>query len=181
MIDSPAKRLAPGMRLPDIQMINQADGVPISLYHRFTMTGHFRLLVFAGNISNHLARQRLLRFGEWLKDSHQLNTGLETIVLHSSKRAEVELMELPEIFRPWTDTDGWDYWRVYADDESYHDGHGLAYQRCGIDRDDGCVVIMRPDGYASLICRIEQTCQISAFFRDLGLTSSTETVRSARL
>lgn len=180
-IDNPTKALAPGMRLPDFQMVNQADGVPTTLYHRFTVNGHFRLLVFAGNISNRPVRERLLNFGQWLDDFHRVNPGIETIILHSSKRAEIELMELPEVFRPWTNTDGWDYWRVYADDESYHDGHGQAYQRCGIDRDDGCVVTMRPDGYSSLICRMDQTSQISAFFRDLCLTSSDETIHSARL
>lgn len=173
--------LAPGMRLPDFQMVNQADGVPTTLYHRFTMNGQFRLLIFAGDISIQPVYHRLLEFGQWLVGFLRMNPGMETITVHSSARANVELMKLPEIFHPWNDADGWDYSSVYADDESYHDGHGQAYKRCGIDRNGGHVVIMRPDGYASLICRMEQTSQISTFFQNLFLGDSTEVSGSARL
>ncbi|KAJ5918140.1 FAD binding domain protein [Penicillium verhagenii] len=179
--DKTTEILAPGMRLPDFQMVNQADGVPTTLYHRLTMNGQFRLLIFAGDISTEPAYQRLLEFGQWLADFLRLNPGMEAIIVHSSKRATIELMELPEVFHPWNDADGWDYSRVYADDESYHDGHGHAYKRCGIDQNGGYVVVMRPDGYTSLICTMEQTSRISMFFADLYLGDSAVTIGSARL
>ncbi|KAH7323768.1 FAD binding domain protein [Rhexocercosporidium sp. MPI-PUGE-AT-0058] len=46
-----ATNLMPGMRLPDFQMVNQSDSVPIFAHHRFTCDAHFRILVFAGDIS----------------------------------------------------------------------------------------------------------------------------------
>lgn len=39
----------------------------------------------------------------------------------------------------------------FTDDESYHEGHGHAYSNYGIDPSVGCVVILRPDQYVSLV------------------------------
>ncbi|KAJ5885550.1 FAD binding domain protein [Penicillium taxi] len=179
--DNPEMALAPGMRLPDFQMVNQADGVPTTLYHRLTMNGHFRLLILAGNLSMEPVYHEFLEFGKWLNGFLRINPEIEAITLHSSKRDSIELMDLPEVFHPWNDADGWDYSRVYADDESYHDGYGQAYKRCGMKQNDKCVVIMRPDGYASLICRMEHTTQISTFFEDLSLGAYEGIIRSTRL
>lgn len=44
---------------------------------------------------------------------------------------DVELMDLHPVFRPWNDEEGWDYWCVYAEDESYHEGQGRIYERLG--------------------------------------------------
>jgi hypothetical protein len=46
---------------------------------------------------------------------------------------------------------------VFVDDESYHDGHGHAYEHYGIDPHVGAVVIVRPDGYVSLLVGLEDT------------------------
>ncbi|KAJ6189896.1 FAD binding domain protein [Penicillium mononematosum] len=176
-----AKALSPGMRLPDFQMVNQADGVPTTLYHRLVMNGRFRILVFAGDISKKHIFQRLLKFGQWLTGFMRMHQSAEAITIHSAKRASIELMNLPEVFHPWDDQDGWDYWRVYTDDESYHDGHGEVYERCGIDRDVGCVVVIRPDGYCSLLCKMDQTNQITDLFDGLHSMDSGRVTRTARL
>lgn len=162
--------LSPGMRLPDFQMVNQADGVPVTIHHRLAMNGQFRTLVFAGDISQEYNFQRLVKFGRWFTTFQQRYVGAEVIVIHSAKRADVELMDLPDVFHPWNEQDGYNYWGVYADDESYHDGCGNVYQRCGIVRDDGCVVVVRPDGYMSLVCGLDQVERIEDFFNNLGRT-----------
>lgn len=35
--------------------------------------------------------------------------------------------------------------KVYADEESYNSGHGHAYKALGIDRQQGALVVVRPD------------------------------------
>jgi len=162
-----AVKLAQGMRLPDFQMVNQSDGVPIRAYHRFSCDGRFRILVFAGNVVQEPSHSRLARLGKWFTTQLPQTSGMEVVTIHSSKRADVELMDLHPVFRPWDDEDGWNYWSVYADDESYHDGHGHVYERCGINRDDGCLVVLRPDGYISLICALEEAGELVRFFDGL--------------
>ncbi|KAI1085421.1 FAD binding domain protein [Whalleya microplaca] len=171
-----ASKLAQGMRLPDFQMVNQSDGVPIRAYHRFTCDGRFRVLIFAGNISKESSLARLAELGKWFKVQLPRTSGIEIVTIHSSKRANVELMNLHPIFWPWDDRDGWNYWTVYADDESYHDGHGHAYERCGISKDDGCLIVLRPDGYISVICQLEEASELVKFFAGLNLKPEPESV-----
>lgn len=38
---------------------------------------------------------------------------------------------------------------LYSDEESWHDGHGNAYQGYGIDPQVGCSILVRPDQYVS--------------------------------
>ncbi|KAK5996177.1 Phenol 2-monooxygenase fsqG [Cladobotryum mycophilum] len=104
----------------------------------------------------------------------QAHSGVELPAIHSARRADIELTDLPDVFHAWSKKEGYNYWGVYADDESYHDGHGQVYQRCGIDRDDGCAVVVRPNGYVSLICELDQADQITDFFNSLGAGSFEE-------
>lgn len=162
-----AANLAQGMRLPDFQMVNQSDACPIRAYHRFTCDGRFRVLVFPGDVSQNPSRIRLAQLGEWFTAHLPQSSAREIVTIHGSKRADVELMDLHPAFRPWDDEYGWNYWTVYADDDSYHDGHGHAYERCGINRDNGGLVVLRPDGYISLICALEGASELVDFFDGL--------------
>ena len=162
-----ATNLAPGKRLPDFQMVNQSDAVPIHAYHRFASDGRFRILVFPGDISQDFAFSRFNRLGEWLTTHLLQNSGLEIITIHGSKRADLELMDLHPAFRPWNDEDGWNYWTVYADDESYHEGHGHVYERCGIGNGEGALVLLRPDGYIGLITSFNEAHEVVDFFDGL--------------
>ncbi|KAH9997467.1 FAD binding domain protein [Xylariaceae sp. FL0662B] len=173
-----ARKLAQGMRLPDFQMVNQSDGVPIRAHHRFTCDGRFRILIFAGNISQEPSSSRLARLGESFTTQLPPTSGTELITIHSSKRADVELMDLYPVFRPWDDQDGWNYWTVYADDESYHDGNGHVYERCGINKDDGCLIVLRPDGYISVICALEEANELVEFFDGLKLKPKPKPVKA---
>jgi phenol 2-monooxygenase len=162
-----AANLAPGKRIPDFQMVNQSDAVPIQAYHRFTNDGRFRLLVFPGDLSRRETFSRYTQLGDWLAANLFPSSELEIITIHSAKRGDVELMDLHPVFRPWNDEEGWDYWCVYADDESYHKGQGRVYERLGISRENGLLVLLRPDGYISLICGFEEVGALVDFFRQL--------------
>lgn len=43
------------------------------------------------------------------------------------------------------DRDDKDYHKIHFDDESYHQGHGHAYDTYGIDPRAGAICIVRPD------------------------------------
>lgn len=52
----------------------------------------------------------------------------------------------------------------FSDDESYHQGHGRAYENFGIDPKVGCLVVVRPDQYVSLISEVSDHAALSSFF-----------------
>ncbi|KAJ5859626.1 hypothetical protein N7534_004903 [Penicillium rubens] len=82
-----AKNLRLGMRLPSFLVVYQCDGVPIHLAKRLGI---------------------------------QVPKGrcpiLELLLIQSSPRSAVNLLDLPELFHPFDHLTGWDYWKAFADD-----------------------------------------------------------------
>ena len=48
----------------------------------------------------------------------------EVLTVHSAKRIDVAIFDFPEVLRPFDEVEGWDYGKIFVDDESYHEGHG---------------------------------------------------------
>ncbi|TGJ81869.1 hypothetical protein E0Z10_g6898 [Xylaria hypoxylon] len=177
-----ATNCTPGMRFPSFQVLAQSDARPWQLHRKMPSDGRFRLVVFSGNISNP-TRQRLVNdLGAWLStdvlsryplmalspgsDPHTSTMKfkpdhypsiIDVLLIHTAKRAEVEILrDLHEVYHPFDPKLGWDYDKVFADEESYHDGNGRAYEGYGVDPDEGALVIVRPDGYVGLVASVEK-------------------------
>ena len=145
-----------GKRMPSFQVLNQADARPWHLGSWLKSTGSFRIIVFAGNLKNQKQKQRVGIFGEQLESPKSFfrrfnpletsaNSLIDLLLVHAAPRRDIELLDLPGIFRPFDQRTGYDYSKVFVDDESYHEGHGQAYKNYGVTADSGCVVIIRPD------------------------------------
>ncbi|KAK0726522.1 FAD binding domain-containing protein [Apiosordaria backusii] len=169
--------VVPGKRLPDFRVVYQADGVPTWMHKRLYATGQFRVVIFAGDISDAASLQRLHDVGKYLGESEFVKhltmpaSGaqplVEVLVVHCAERDTVDFLTLPEVYRPWSEESGYDYWRVFADVESVHDGHGRAYDRLEIDRQVGSTVIVRPDGYIGAVLEVEDVEAVQAYFRQM--------------
>ncbi|KAF4636696.1 hypothetical protein G7Y89_g1386 [Cudoniella acicularis] len=161
-----ATNIKMGMRFPSFQVLNQADARPWQFQEWLKSDGRWRIVVFAGNVSVPTQKKRIDSLGASLSapDSflHRftpkdkpIDSVIEIFTIHSAKRAETELFDFPEIMRPFKKGEGWDYWKVFVDDVSYHEGYGDAYKGCGVDKEKGCSVVVRPDGYVGWIGEIE--------------------------
>jgi len=93
-----------------------------------------------------------------------IDSVIEFLTIHSAPRATTELHDFPEIFHPFSKRDGWDYWKIYVDDQSYHEGHGRAYENYGVDAKKGCLIILRPDQYVSWLGELEDVQDMDRFF-----------------
>ena len=167
--------LTPGMRIPDFQMLNQSDAVPTSLFKVMKYDGRFRVLVFAGDLTQESQMTKLnnLAAGLASKDSFvnvykptaaSVDARIEIITIHATPRNKVELLELPEVLHPWNEELGWDYWKVYADDQDIHGTHGEAYRKCAIDETTGSLVVVRPDGYVGMVTELTDLDSVNAYF-----------------
>ncbi|KAJ6258552.1 hypothetical protein Dda_6596 [Drechslerella dactyloides] len=174
-VPSLASKIPIGMRLASHKVINQSDALPVELQRLLPSDGRFRLVVFPGDISNLDIRTRYDKLGEYLSNPTGVisaytsrtaarDSVIEVLTVHSASRTEIELQELPEAFHPFDKARGWDYRKVYADDESYHEGHGRVYENFGIDGEEGCIVVVRPDGYVATIVRMDDTRSLEAYF-----------------
>ncbi|KAK3956615.1 phenol 2-monooxygenase [Pseudoneurospora amorphoporcata] len=171
--------LVPGKRLPDFQAVYQADGITCWIHRRLQATGSFRVIVFAGDFVTHPhLSTNLQSLGEYLSNSETglgfLTAGgeaapVEVLMVHSADREKVELLGLPEVFRPWSETEGYDYWRVLADAESVHEGHGRVYERLDMDPEKGKTLVVRPDGYIGAVLDIDDLEGLGGYLQTLGM------------
>jgi len=150
-----------GMRFPNHQVLNQASARAYDFQPKLASDGRFRIIVFAGNVVKPSQSARLQAFCKYMTSSPvlapHLHKNIEVLTLHSSKRVDVELLkDFPEVLHPFDARTGWDYDKVYVDDEAYHEGFGDAYGGYGVDRETGCVVVARPDQYVGFIDGVDE-------------------------
>lgn len=166
-----AKNVTLGMRLPSFLVVYQCDGVTIQLAQRLPSDGAWRLLVFPGDLRQPTKIRALTLFAEtFSKRSHlahlqQIQSrkwrypSIESILIQSNPRNTINLLNLPELFHPFDDIMGWDYWRIFADDKDE------AYTGYGIDKEgSGCLVLCRPDQHVAWIGSMEDTAGLDSYF-----------------
>ncbi|KAF5875687.1 putative fad binding domain protein [Botrytis fragariae] len=166
-----ASNIKIGMRMPSFKVLNQSDARPWHFQELLKSDGRWRIVVFAGDISNGNQMFRIEILSEGLKSltaKYTLGTNgndsaIEILMIHSAPRINIELLDLPEIFHPWSKRDGCDYNKVYVDDLSYHEGYGKAYEGFGVDKKRGCMVLVRPDQYVSWIGELEDGGEVEGF------------------
>jgi len=170
-----ASNIKIGMRMPSFKVLNQSDARPWHFQEVLRSNGRWRIVVFAGDVSNKTQMDRVQKLGQALSSPKSfinrftpadkpIDSVIEILTIHSSSRVATELSDFPDIFHPFSERDGWDYWKIYVDDISYHEGHGHAYENYGVDPKRGCVAILRPDQYVSWIGNLEDVDEMDRFF-----------------
>lgn len=167
-----ASNIKIGIRLPSFKVLNQSDARPWHFQERLKSDGRWRIVIFAGDISNDVQMSRITTLGQELPDLVQkftpetkaIDSVIEVLMIHSAPRIHIELLDLPDIFHPLSQRDGYDYNKVYVDDMSYQEGHGKAYEGYGVDEKRGCAVVLRPDQHVSWIGELEDIEEMERFF-----------------
>lgn len=179
-----ATKLNIGQRIQSVKVLNQSDARPWHLQELLRSNGTWRVILFPGDVSKTAQKDRMNSLCEAMSGpSSFLNrfrpTGsrydsvIEVLTVHASKRADVDIFDFPDVLRPYDEVEGWDYNKVFVDDESYHEGHGQLYQNFGISRDEGCVVVLRPDQYISYVGKVDDYESIDSFFSGFMLPQNT--------
>ncbi|GEM12326.1 phenol 2-monooxygenase [Rhodotorula toruloides] len=166
-----ASKLPVGERFYSAQVVNQASATADQLTTRIPFTGAFRLLVFPGDIKKPEAMKRLQKLADYLDSPESVVSKytpsdlprwaiIDPVTIHCAERTEVELYDFPQpsIFHPHN------YKRVYCDGPSYHRGDGKAYETYGISKEEGAIVVVRPDQYTGLVVGLEDTDLLDAYF-----------------
>lgn len=174
-----ATGLPVGMRFNSFKVLNQADARPWHFQERLKADGRFRVVLFAGNILSSAQKARVDTFckaldapGNFLRSvtpsGAAIDSVIEVLTIHSSKRADTDLLnDFPAILHPFDEHTGWDYWKVFVDDVSYHEGFGAAYENYGVDKERGCVVAVRPDQYVGWIGELEDFSGLQTYFEGI--------------
>ncbi|KAI9372209.1 FAD binding domain-containing protein [Aspergillus egyptiacus] len=171
-----ARNIKLGMRMRSVPVVNEADASTIHFATALPSTGAWRLVVFSGDLGRKENMDRLAALAEsFLKQPHlsgsrsvqsrdRKHLVIEPILIHPGRRRTVNFLELPEIFHPFDDKLGWDYGKIFADDGDYGDKCGHAYDEYGISKEDGGIVLCRPDQHVAWMGRLHHVAQLAEYF-----------------
>ena len=169
-----------GKRLPSHKVLNQSDARPWHLASFLKADGRFRIILFAGDVTIPSQHQRLQAFVDALAaptgpirrvtpSDAAINAVIHILTVHAAPRTAVDIFSFPELLRPFDPQRGWDYDAIFVDDESYHEGHGEVYKNFGIRREEGCVVVTRPDQHVAYIGSLDDAEDVARYFEGVLL------------
>lgn len=173
-----AKHINLGMRIPLVSLVYQCDDTHENLGRRLKSDGSWRLLVFPGDLRQKERMDTLHAFADVFIDLFQMkprqrklaakNPSLvtEPILIHPCPRSAVNLLDLPDMFHPFDERLGWDYWKVFAEDE-----REPTYQVYGIEREGPCcLVLCRPDQHVAWIGSTENANNLKTFISEMSFS-----------
>ncbi|KAF9877041.1 hypothetical protein CkaCkLH20_05307 [Colletotrichum karsti] len=167
-----ARGVQVGMRMPSAQVVRYCDARAMQLATALKADLRWRILVFAGDLTQERTTMKLKRLERFLnsdgsplsrftKKHDNPDSFIELILVASGQRVEVEMDCIPLVFRPVTGQ--WsvrENHNIYFDDVSYNHGHGHAYDKFGIDKGEGATLILRPDQHnlANMVLKLSFSC-----------------------
>jgi phenol 2-monooxygenase len=165
--------LAPGFqigtRFHSAPVIRVADARALQLGHAARADGRWRLYAFADRTG-----ERLAGLCAWLGEDadsplqrfrpagEDIDAVIDTRAVLQAPHREVVLGDLPAVLLPHKGTLGLlDYEKVFSVDA--RPGHDIFEMR-GIDRERGCLVVVRPDQFVAHVLGLDARDELSAFF-----------------
>ena len=174
-----AANVSLGKRLPSYEVICQASARLWQTQTLLKSDGRWRLIIFAGDISDKAQMNRLNILGDKLAtpgsgilNKYALNDSsptaecpIQILLLHSADRDHLELSDFHSTFFPFDEDYGHNYDIIYADAPAHKDkAAGDAHKFYGVDPTRGCVVVTRPDQYVGYIGAMEDLEDLGRYF-----------------
>jgi phenol 2-monooxygenase len=169
-----APGLVIGMRFHSAPVIRLADAKPVHLGHTVKADGRWRLFVFADGEDRGTAPSRVRSLCAFLSDSPQspvrrytpadqdIDSVIDVRAVFQQGHRELAIESMPALLVPCKGRYGLrDYEKVFCPD--LKSGNDVFAMR-GIDRRNGCIVIVRPDQYVAHILPLEAHDELAAFF-----------------
>lgn len=166
-----------GARFHSEQVLRLADAKPMQLGHAVKADGRWRLFAFAGDEDPAAPSSRLAALCQFLAESSQspfkrytphgadIDSVIDLRAIVQQSHASLGLDAMPGILWPQKGKYGLhDYEKIYCGEEV--DGRPDIFSSRGIDRKDGCVVVVRPDQYVANVLPLDAHETIAAFFAE---------------
>jgi phenol 2-monooxygenase len=163
-----------GRRFHSAPVVRLADAMRMQLGHVAEADARWRIYAFASSADSSDPGSAIHRLADWLeKDPHS------PVVRHTRKGEDIDALidlravfqqtferlaceNLPSLLKPRTGKLGLqDHEKVFCVD---HKGAGDIFDMRGIDRQAGCMVVVRPDQYVAHVLPLDGFEELAAFF-----------------
>jgi 2-polyprenyl-6-methoxyphenol hydroxylase-like FAD-dependent oxidoreductase len=169
-----ATKLHIGTRFHSVPVIRLGDGKQIQLGETLTADGRWRLLAFAGQGDKADANSAMGKLCSYLSESSDsplkrytpagadIDGVFDVRAVFQQSHHTLAVTAMPELlFPPKGRYALRDYEKAFC---SLEDENRNIYTQRGIDRERGCLVIVRPDQYIAHILPLDATDALAAFF-----------------
>jgi phenol 2-monooxygenase (NADPH) len=168
-----AEGLTIGMRFHSAPVIRLADAKPVHLGHTVKADGRWRIFAFAGAkdpvpnsgvraLCDFLAEAGESPMRKYTPADEDIDAVIDVRAVFQQSHRELAVEAMPSLLLPRKGRYGLrDYEKIFCAD--LKNGHDIFAMR-GIDRQRGCMVIVRPDQYIAHILPLEGYAQLAAYF-----------------
>jgi hypothetical protein len=174
-----ARGLVVGMRFHSAPVIRLADAKPVQLGHTVKADGRWRLFVFADAEDPAAPSSKLRALCEFLASSPQspvakytptgadIDSVIDVRAVFQQGHRELAIEAMPALLMPAKGRYGLrDYEKMFCPDLKNRND---IFEMRGIDRNSGCLAVVRPDQYVALILPLDAYGEIGAFFEGFML------------
>jgi phenol 2-monooxygenase len=169
-----AAGLTIGMRFHSAPVIRVADAKPVQLGHTVKADGRWRIFAFAG-AGDPAARNAGIRvLCDFLSDAPEspikkytpagedIDAVIDVRAIFQQSHHNIAIEAMPSLLLPAKGRYGLrDYEKMFCAD--LKNGHDIFAMR-GIDRERGCMVIVRPDQYVAHVLPLDGTAELAVYF-----------------
>ncbi|PWN53932.1 hypothetical protein IE53DRAFT_383511 [Violaceomyces palustris] len=171
-----AKHVCVGQRVPTSIVIKAGDGRPMELHDTMPTNGSFRVLIWAGDVVEEPKALEAVKVASSVLSGsvkahtpkgQAMDSVIDILTISTSKTETQFLQYLPLELRLGGDMRGWE--KVYCDQPAYggrtrEQIGGKAFEHFGIAKDQGAIIVVRPDGHVSLITSIASPEKVRDYF-----------------
>jgi phenol 2-monooxygenase len=163
-----------GKRFHSAPVIRLADAKPVHLGHVARADGRWRIFAFAGAgkpaasnsaiaaLCNFLSQGRESPIRRYTPAGDDIDAVIDVCAVFQQDHRELAIETMPAFLLPQKGRYGlYDYEKMFCPD--LKGGHDIFAMR-GIDRDAGCMVVVRPDQYVAHVLPLDAYAQLAAFF-----------------
>ena len=169
-----AEGLTIGMRLHSAPVIRLADAKPVHLGHVVKADGRWRIFAFAGAddpaaptsgiraLCDFLAGSRESPVRKYTPTGEDIDAVIDVRAVFQQGHRELAVETMPSFLLPRKGRFGLcDYEKIFCPDP--RSGHDIFTLR-GIDRQRGCMAVVRPDQYVAHVLPLDGYASLAAFF-----------------
>lgn len=177
-----AKGYPIGRRFHSAPVIRLADAKPMQLGHTVKADSRWHIFAFAGAENPADPQNAIGKLSDYLEndakspvrihtpDGADIDSVIEVHGVYQQGFRDLAYEKMPSMLRPAKGCYGLtDYEKIFCADLKAGDD---IFEMRGIDRDKGCVVIVRPDQYVAHVLGLEAREELAAFFAGVLLPKS---------
>lgn len=169
-----AKGLVIGMRFHSAPVIRLADAKPVHLGHTVEADGRWRLFAFSGaedpsaassginSLCDFLVQSQESPIRKYTPNGADIDSVIDVRAIFQQSHRELAIEAMPSFLLPrkgrYTLRD---YEKTFCPDLKSGDD---IFDMRGIDRDRGCIVVVRPDQYVAHVLPLDAYTELAAFF-----------------